>query len=143
MQDAVTETTAELSEPQTVIQPAIYDETLAEMCSRIGLTRGPAIQTSGELWPDRTEASRDISGYLQWHTEVGPGGIAHPINRDGLAAPPLVIKARSIDGLSLALIGRLDHFHRSRMGLEETEGAQSKTFKSLQAFFQPLQCYTV
>jgi hypothetical protein len=135
-----------LIEPQ-----ATYNSTVTEMLHRIELTVDKAIETSAELWPNRTRASRDAAAYFQWHQKVCPAGMAHlsggPVSQNS----DLYIRAKSITGLAEGLVSMLDHFHRRSAGVpgavvgiaEGPEGVHWSPIASLDGFFKSPRGYIV
>jgi hypothetical protein len=129
----------------------ILDGPLADIVRRINLTMPQAIQTSGELWPDRKESLPDIPEYLKWHKVVRPGGTGHPSTISS-GIPGLSLRATSVEGLAQRLIEMLDRFHYSQICpdsldvdeiFDAPEAAGTSIILSLEVFFRRLRCYLV
>ena len=128
--------------------PADPEDMVTDMINRLGLPMLAAIQVSCRLWPGRLEGSRNVTGYLEWHEKVRPGGSLH--RSDGLQSnSDLYAQGRSIEDISQALILMMDRFHCVREGLEPDSGldfqlprgAECAHFESLGPFFSPIRCY--
>lgn len=116
---------------------------MAEILDRIGLTGANAIQTSAEIWPGRIQASPDPKLYLEWHSDVHPGGSAH--GRE-FGSELLLVKGASVKDLAYALIHKMDFFHGLQMyGSDSPLSSPSREhgdqFTSLGVFFKGLRCY--